>query len=164
MNNSTEAPAHSWPSWWPPSARPPQAATRPIEVVYHLDAVFGETMYNVRFTGTVSSNGPTGYVIDGNFDGYCHHGALTHQSATTCPSTSTSRGLAGHWRRLTHPREAPPPQADGQVMLCRVSVTLMPKRSSGGAPSALHRVTCDSTASQSRSEPPCRTSHAGPSW
>ncbi|MEV0379711.1 hypothetical protein [Nonomuraea sp. NPDC050643] len=62
------------------TAAPASAETVHVQVQYIDTDPYGVTKYDVRFNGTVSSNGPYGYVINGELDAYCHHGALTAQS------------------------------------------------------------------------------------
>ncbi|HEX4813502.1 MAG TPA: hypothetical protein VFV66_12205 [Nonomuraea sp.] len=67
------------PCWWSP---PPHRHTPPrtAEVYYIENDPFGVNRYDARFNGTVSSNGPHGFVLHGELDAYCHHGAMTRQS------------------------------------------------------------------------------------
>lgn len=54
------------------------AVTRQVHVLYEDS----EGYYEVRFNGTVShGTNPLLYIIDGDLDASCHHGALTRQSA-----------------------------------------------------------------------------------
>ncbi|SDL36410.1 hypothetical protein [Nonomuraea jiangxiensis] len=62
------------------TATPANAVTVPVQVHYIDQDGWGTTKYDVRFNGTVSSYGPHGYVIQGELDAYCHHGAMTRQS------------------------------------------------------------------------------------
>ncbi|RKT02144.1 hypothetical protein BX286_0006 [Streptomyces sp. 3211.6] len=64
------------------AAGPAEAMTRDVHVSYIYEDSLGDVTYDIRFNGTVKSNGPTGYIIDGDFDGYCAPGALTTQYAT----------------------------------------------------------------------------------
>jgi hypothetical protein len=61
---------------------PAHAATRAVRVSYiSLDGL-GNIKYQVLFRGTVRSEGPSRYVVEGELDAYCGPGALTKQSAT----------------------------------------------------------------------------------
>ena len=62
-------------------AAPATAATREVHVQYLNQDGWGNTKYDIRFNGTVTSNGPTGYIIDGDLNGYCSS-TLTGQSMT----------------------------------------------------------------------------------
>ncbi|MFJ4953004.1 hypothetical protein [Streptomyces sp. NPDC088760] len=81
------------------STVPAHAVTRDLHVSYVSKDGLGNIKYDARFSGTVRSNGPTGYVIDGRFDAYCSSGTLTHQSATFgyrhAPSGSWQYGRGG---------------------------------------------------------------------
>lgn len=58
------------------------AATLEAHVSFVKDDSYGINLYDVRFNGTVSSDGPRNYTVKGELDAYCHHGALTGQSVT----------------------------------------------------------------------------------
>lgn len=64
------------------AAAPATAVTREAHVTYVLNDSFGNSKYDIVFFGTVRPNGPTGYVIDGDLNGYCSSGTLTGQSMT----------------------------------------------------------------------------------
>ncbi|MEV5322734.1 hypothetical protein WBK31_14785 [Nonomuraea sp. N2-4H] len=63
-----------------PTAPPANAVTVTVRVAYIKDDPFGVNQYDVRFNGTVRSDGPNAYIIEGELDAYCHHGTLTGQS------------------------------------------------------------------------------------
>ncbi|MFE3514053.1 hypothetical protein [Streptomyces sp. NPDC059166] len=58
------------------------AATLDAHVNYQKTDGWGVTQYDVRFNGTVSSDGPRNYTVKGVLDAYCHHGTITGQSVT----------------------------------------------------------------------------------
>ncbi|WP_460105069.1 hypothetical protein [Streptomyces sp. YKOK-J1] len=64
------------------SAAPAGAVTREAHVSYIQKDGWGNIKYDVRFNGTVRSDGPTRYVIQGELDAYCHDSTITGQSVT----------------------------------------------------------------------------------
>ncbi|MFF2203606.1 hypothetical protein [Streptomyces sp. NPDC058145] len=64
------------------SAAPASATTREAHVSYIQRDGWGNIKYDVRFNGTVRSDGPTRYVIQGELDAYCHDSTITGQSIT----------------------------------------------------------------------------------
>ena len=62
------------------TATPANAATVAVQVQYMDQDGLGTIKYDVRFNGTVTSQGPNGYIVQGELDAYCHHATLTPQS------------------------------------------------------------------------------------
>lgn len=77
----------------------------------------GNTKYDVRFNGTARSDGPTGYVIEGELEGYGGPGALTTQYATF-----GYRPVGGSWQYETVACDAGPKR-----------ITIRGRRGSGAA-------------------------------
>lgn len=67
-----------------------------LRATYISQDSLGNTKYDVRFNGTARSDGPTGYVIQGELEGYGGPGALTTQHATFGYKTSE-----GSWKYET---------------------------------------------------------------
>lgn len=67
---------------------PANAVTREVHPSYISKDGLGNVKYDVRFNGTVSSDGPQKWVIDGDFDWYCPDNTITGQSVTFGYSTA----------------------------------------------------------------------------
>ncbi|MFI2765143.1 hypothetical protein ACH5A3_41015 [Streptomyces echinatus] len=64
------------------SAAPAGTTTQEAHGSYIERDGWGNIKYDVRFNGTVRSDGPTRYVIQGVLDAYCHDSTITGQSIT----------------------------------------------------------------------------------
>lgn len=64
------------------TAGPAQAATKDVAVFYYDSDALGNAKYDVQFRGTVSPDGATGFIVQGELDAYCASSAATRQSVS----------------------------------------------------------------------------------
>jgi hypothetical protein len=82
---------------------PAYATTHSAHVAFVDKDGLGNIQYDIIFNGTVKPDGPTGYVVDGEFDGYCASGTITTQYATFA-----YHGVGDSWGYKTRSCEALP--------------------------------------------------------